>query len=127
MSQLNLDDRLKRLISDVQKYEKLPDSMRLGKSYSVLEEGISACKQSILEYNQIVDNAGNVDTEPDPDKDDEVTFETRVDKLETLFKILEEEELSTDQMVELFQELSRDAKWCEDYLKNQKLQIEKVD
>jgi exonuclease VII small subunit len=127
MSELQFDKKLKKLKNDVAKYEKLPDSKRIGNIYTDLEKRIKECREIISEYSQNVELARAYEFSKDSIDKVKIDFEAEMDELKTLFTIIDDDELSVDDMVQLYTELCVKAQICKEYVSNQICDIEKVD
>lgn len=123
-----IEDRLNKIRKMSEQYDTLPDSKRIGRAFTDLQEEMEKFKTEIAQCLEKVEGAYDVDTEPDPEQDGEDEFHNRLGKLKHLGEeVQKSQDLSTDQMVEMYLEMCRYSKWCNDYLKHLELKIEKVD
>ena len=125
ISDRNLHERVEKLTQDIEKYDKLAESQRLGSIFSELNKDMKSCQDTLSEYEEILENAEDVDTEPDPDKDNDLRFEERLAKIEKLYDILVDNELTIDERISVYEEVAREVKWCKEYLKLRTLEVEK--
>ena len=120
----DIDSMLTSLGRQVKIYEKLPDTKKIGNIYTDLEKQVKLCEQVISKYQTILDNNNNLKASLDLDNN---SFEEKLANINFYCEAVDSNtNMTTQELLRLYLELCIDVVECQNYLSNQRLQIQEI-